>query len=188
MLTYAIVRPTISLIGISLWLILLTINAYGSNGHLNNSIPVDGRTGCQTIDFNTDGNGDSIFFGQVIDSTTYSALGLYIYAGYGTNASGDTTSNPIDNPAVIFDSANPSGGDVDLGTPSRACLDCAPMCDSVDYPGISNNTGGLTNCTPLGNIIIIEETFVDVLDNDTGLPVPGGGVNGNGGDLSLIHI
>lgn len=46
-----------------------------------------------------------------------------------------TTDDPVNHPAMIFDTANPTGGDTDLATPG---------------PGIDNDT-------PLGNVLIISE-------------------------------
>ena len=72
------------------------------------------------IDFETDGFGNALSAGTIID-TEYQNLGLTIAASqFG---------------AMIFDSANPTGGDHDLETPGY----------------------GLNNTTALGNILIISE-------------------------------
>ena len=41
--------------------------------------PVNNRTGCQSIDFDTDGDGNPILPGQIIDDSTYAALGCLLY-------------------------------------------------------------------------------------------------------------
>ena len=72
------------------------------------------------IDFDTDGFGNALAAGTIID-TEYQNLGLTIYASqFG---------------AMIFDSANPTGGDHDLVTPGY----------------------GTNNTEALGNILIISE-------------------------------
>lgn len=53
------------------------------------------------------------------------------------------------NAAVIFDSANPTGGDVDLGTPNQL------------YNGPGIGAAGASNDTPLGHILIVAEDLVD---------------------------
>ena len=59
------------------------------------------------------------------------------------------------NPVLIFDSSDPTGGDVDLGTPNEA----------YGGPGVGN--AGASNDTPMGNVAIIAEDLVD--NNDDGL-------------------
>lgn len=53
------------------------------------------------------------------------------------------------NPVVIFDSANPTGGDLDLGTPSFL------------YGGPGVGGAGATNDIALGNVAIIAENLID---------------------------
>ena len=73
--------------------------------------PFNDRMGCQSLTFDFDGNGDPILAGQIIDATTYAALGVSIqgFANFGSGF--------VPNELVAFDSSNPSGGDDDLGTP-----------------------------------------------------------------------
>ncbi len=83
-----------------------------------------------------------------------------------STVSGDGGSGPITvqgknprfsagtNAAVIFDSANPTGGDTDLGTPNQ------------DFGGPGVGAGGETgspfqNDTALGNVLIVAEDLVD---------------------------
>lgn len=61
-----------------------------------------------------------------------------------------TTDDPVNHPAMIFDSSNPTGGDLDLGTPN------------VDFGGPGRGAGGRTgasgeNSVALGNLLIISE-------------------------------
>ena len=62
---------------------------------------------------------------------------------------------PGTNPVLIFDSSDPTGGDVDLGTPNQA------------YGGPGIGGGGASNDTAYGNVAIIAEDLVD--DDDDGL-------------------
>ena len=76
------------------------------------------------------------------------------YAGVGITV---TTSDPANHPAMIFDSANPTGGDLDLGTPNN------------DFGGPGVGGGGAfaaagQNSLPLGKVLILSE------DNDPSDP------------------
>ena len=87
------------------------------------------NSGCYSIDWETDGDGNAILAGQYVTSTIYSGIGV-------------TVTNNLDpaNPLVIFDSDSPTGGDEDLGSPSMNCPTCTSPC-----PGISQDpNGGLT--------------------------------------------
>ncbi len=85
--------------------------------------PTSGSGAPITIDFETDGVGNGLSAGTVIDDE---------YAAYGLTIS---TDNPGPQPLMIFDTANPTGGDTDLATPSS-------------HP---------TNNVALGNVLIISE-------------------------------
>ena len=88
-----------------------------------------------TIDFETDGAGNALAAGTVIDDE-YAALGITIEA----------ISNGSFDLAMIFDSSNPTGGDTDLGTPNEV------------FGGPGQGTGGTgTNSVAQGNILIISE-------------------------------
>lgn len=67
---------------------------------------------------------------------------------------GFTPSLGATNSAIIFDSANPTGDDFDLGTPNQA----------FGGPGIGSN--GSTNTVPLGKVLICAEDLVDVAPAD----------------------
>ncbi len=69
------------------------------------------------------------------------------YAGLGIHV---TTDDPVNHPAMIFDSSNPTGEDPDLGTPN------------VDFGGPGVGVGGGfgqagQNSVPLGKVLIISE-------------------------------
>ncbi len=90
------------------------------------------------IDFETDGNGGTLSKGQIIDDE---------WAKFGVTV---TTDNPIVNPAMIFYSGSPTGGDYDLGTPNE------------DFGGPGIGSGGSAgapgaNTAALGNVLIISE-------------------------------
>jgi hypothetical protein len=57
---------------------------------------------------------------------------------------------------IIFDSANPTGEDPDLGTPNQTCPGGGP---GVGIGGQVGQPG--ENCVPLGNLLIIAEDIVD---------------------------
>jgi len=87
------------------------------------------NSGCYSLDWETDGDGNAIAAGQYISSTVYSGIGV-------------TITNNLDPtyPLVIFDSDSPTGGDEDLGSPSMNCPTCTSPC-----PGVSGDpNGGLT--------------------------------------------
>lgn len=111
------------------------------------------QTGCHTIDWETDCNGNQFPEGLYVPSDAYDCIGITI-----TN-----NLNPNQNPLVLFNSAAPTGGDPDLGTPSSNCPTCNTSC-----PGTSNHpNGGLTNCVAENLILISEENPVDA--NNDGL-------------------
>ena len=107
-------------------------------------------SGCHTLDWEADCNGNPFVPGQYVPSDLYSCLGITI-----------TNSLDPNNPLVLFDSNNPTGGDEDLATPSSNCPTCVSPC-----PGVSGDpNGGLTNCTAAGLTLITEENPVDA-NND----------------------
>ncbi len=94
--------------------------------------------GVTDIDFDADAFGTPLAAGTVVD-TEWAAHGVTV-----------TTHDPADHPAMIFDSANPTGGDWDLGTANE------------DFGGPGRGRGGEAgrpgaNDTPLDNILIISE-------------------------------
>ena len=165
MKTYILPRTANKIIALSIFSIFCLLPTSDVQSVISSDDPpgslLTDRVGCQTIDFDTDGDGNPILPGQIIDDSTYAALGISIegFANFGSGF--------VPNELVAFDSGNPSGNDDDLGTPSQNCLDCSPSCDPILYPGESNDGSGLTNCTPLNNILIVEEDFVDA--NNDGL-------------------
>ena len=103
-------------------------------------------SGCHTLDWEIDCNGNPFQEGFYVTADAYSCLGITI-----------TNNLPGNFPIVLFNSNNPSGEDEDLGTPSSNCPTCTNPC-----PGQSNDpNGGLTNCSPAGLTLITEENPVD---------------------------
>lgn len=104
-----------------------------------------------TIDFETDALGNPLVKGQVIDNE---------FAGWGITVS--ATANPGGTgPAMIFDSAAPSGGDDDLGTPNQ----------SFGGPGVgAGGAAGMPgeNSVARGKILIISEDGSSSNPDDTG--------------------
>ncbi len=101
------------------WLSALVIAIAGGSAHAATLV----------IDFNTDGAGDPIAAGQMIDDE-YGVLGITISA--------DNARSGHPDEAIAFDSGNPTGGDRDLATP------------------VSGTVVGTDN-EPLGNLLIIAE-------------------------------
>ena len=88
--------------------------------------------------FDVDANGNALVAGQIIDDEL-AAFGVTV-----------TTDDPANHPAMIFNSANPTGGDRDLGTPNQ----------DFGGPGIGSGGGAGQpgqNDTALGNVLIISE-------------------------------
>jgi hypothetical protein len=119
-------------------------------------------TTCGYIDFDTDApvgqNGNPTQKGQFISTQYHDEVGLTI--------SGQSNRANRTGSIIIFNSAQPSGGDWDLGTPNQA----------FGGPGIGSggtNPAGINN-VPEGNIIIMAENvrdnnndgFVDNPDDD----------------------
>ena len=86
-------------------------------------------TGATIVDFSVDAAGNAVLAGQIIDDE---------YAAWGVNISVANASSNGPNLGVAFNSASPTGGDPDLGTPA---------------------TSGLGNASSeaLGNLLIIQE-------------------------------
>ena len=93
-----------------------------------------------TINFDNDGNGGPLAAGTIVGDE---------YANLGVTISGTSNGAPAaGNRAMIFDSANPTGGDFDLGSPNQ------------DFGGPGVGAGGGQggpgpNMNPLGNIMIL---------------------------------
>ena len=83
-----------------------------------------------TIGFETDAAGASLVAGQIIN-TQWAAWGVRV-----------TTNSPTNHPAMIFDTANPTGGDTDLGTPnadfSGPGIGIGPETGTPGAPGTSS--------------------------------------------------
>jgi len=101
--------------------------------------PTDSPGSCSWVmDFEKDASSNKLSRGQIIDDE-WALFGIHI-----------TTDNPTSHPAMIFDSAQPTGYDWDLGSPNE------------DFGGPGRGTGGEEgqpgeNRWPLGNILIISE-------------------------------
>jgi len=122
-----------------------------------------GLTSCGEPPTAVDADGSAALVGglpmQTIDFEGLPA-GTILASVYGDAGAGPVTvfgrnpNAPNTNHAVIFDSANPTGGDFDLGTPNQAC----------GGPGNGTQVGPGTpfeNCTPLGNLLIVAQNLVD---------------------------
>jgi Flp pilus assembly protein TadG len=106
------------------------------------------------LDFETDTAGAALVAGQIID-TEWAAWGVRV-----------TTNSPGNHPAMIFNTANPTGNDHDLGTPNQA----------FGGPGIGAGGGnGMPgrNNVPLGKVLIVAENTNSANPDD----------NANGGTL-----
>ena len=90
-----------------------------------------------TIDFERAASQSALNSGDVI-TDQFASLGVHV-----------TTNDPVNHPAMIFDSSAPTGGDTDLGTPNQA----------FGGPGVGNGgSGGLgINDVARDNVLIISE-------------------------------
>jgi len=100
-----------------------------------------GATGLETITF------ESLPAGTILSS---------VYTDAGSGPILINGNNPFmgGNSALVFDSANPTGGDFDLGTPNQAC----------GGPGDGTEVGPGTpyeNCAPLGKILVVASNRID---------------------------
>lgn len=92
----------------------------------------------QLVDFEKDAAGNPLRSGDIL-SDQYAEFGIHV-----------TSNDPLSHPVMIFDTAAPTGGDLDLGTPHR------------DFGGPGVGSGGETggpgeNQAPLGNVLILSE-------------------------------
>jgi hypothetical protein len=92
------------------------------------------------LDFDTDGNGNPLLQGTPITNQ---------WANYGLTITTDNARNNGPDQGIIFNSAIPTGGDTDLGTPNQI------------YSGPGIGSGGVTNYKAEGNILIIAENVND---------------------------
>ena len=118
-----------------------------------------------TIEFETDAADNALATGQIIDDE-WAAWGVHV-----------TTNDPANHPAMIFDTANPTGGDWDLGTPNEYwCADGSglpasdPACAAGPGPGIGagGGAGPGANLVPLDKVLIISADGNQANPNDFG--------------------
>ena len=121
----------------------LTLTAFGSASALT-AMPLGG--GPDGVTF------DGLPAGTILET-------IFSENGFGPiSVFGDDSVVPGQNAAVIFDTANPTGGDFDLGTPN----------ETFGGPGIgvAGEAGSpFQNDTFLGNVVILAEDLIDA-DND----------------------
>lgn len=98
---------------------------------------------CATLDFDTDPSGVAIDAGEDLETRYSSVYGLTIATFDKAGSSSGT--------AITFDSSDPTGGDVDLGTPNEA----------YGGPGESNDGSGASNDVDQYNVMIRAEDTVD---------------------------
>jgi hypothetical protein len=110
-----------------------------------------------SIDFETDYTlMTPLHAGEIIDDTNqpWGPAGIFV-----------STDDPDNQPLMIFDSAFPTSGNTDLGTPNE--LFTLPPDFIVPGPGIGD--GGLSNQWPRGKILVISEDGDASDPNDGGL-------------------
>jgi|GEM_PF-1833165 len=96
-----------------------------------------------TIDF------EQFQTGEIVSQINTSAGPITVF---GTNPFGSTIG---DNTAVVFDSANPTGGDVDLGTPNGVAVPGGPGV------GAAGESGPFINDQAMGKVLIIAANVND---------------------------
>lgn len=89
----------------SLFVAAIAGGCIAGNGQSSSAIDWTGES-CQTIDFDTDGNGDPIVTGEVIEEA-YAAKGIHVQVF-------QDEAETIPGLGVAFDSKHPTGGDDDL--------------------------------------------------------------------------
>ena len=147
---FAQVLSWICLTSIALVSFTVSSAAQNSSGFGGSNVPRGVRKGVnkprlECIEFEEFGTG-------AIVSTINQSLGTVLVSGHNPDL-GNT------NAAIIFDSANPTGGDFDLGTPNQ----------NFGGPGIGEAGGPgspYSNEVPKGKILIIAENLLDANDDD----------------------
>ncbi|MCA9983449.1 MAG: hypothetical protein KDE09_09055 [Anaerolineales bacterium] len=131
-----------------------------------------------TINFGTDGAGNPVIAGQVLDDEWNTPAYGNMVISSPTNAT---------HPIVAFNSSIPTGGDPDLGSPNQTCPGGGP---GVGVGGVVG--APFENCTSLGMLVIIEEncplsTAVGGIITYPSCGAPGpddnGGANGPAGGI-----
>ncbi len=106
----------------------------------------DSLTVCNTpLDMDRDDNGGFLPAGTIVNGQFAISRNVLISA----------TNNNGPDAAILFDTGDPTGGDVDLGTPSQI------------YDGPGQGNGGASNVIPENNILVIAENLND--NNNDGL-------------------
>ncbi|MEM6271887.1 MAG: HYR domain-containing protein, partial [Bacteroidota bacterium] len=138
--------------------VALTVEMPKSGGIANLVYCPDGpavSTCASTLDFNRDGMGNPLQMGVKLNNQ---------WLNQGIRVSADNNQGPDE--AITFNSANPTGGDPDLGTPNQA----------FGGPGIGN-AGSPSNRIAEGNLLIIAENVTDN-NNDGRVDNPDDDLNG----------
>ena len=104
-----------------------------------------------TLDFETDAKGRELDAGEVVKNE-WASWGLKI-----------TTDSPKTHPAMIFDSATPTGGDGDLATPAQGNV--LIISEDADSSDPDDNAKGGTLIFTFAHAVVIDE--VGLLDVDT---------------------
>jgi uncharacterized repeat protein (TIGR01451 family) len=102
----------------------------------DHSEPIQVSVCLPAVDFDTGGGGAPLPAGTVVDNE-YVAIGMHV-----------STDDPLNHPAMIFDSADPTPGDKDLGSPNQ------------DFGGPGSGSGGGlgqagANQLALGKVLIV---------------------------------
>ena len=114
------------------------------------------------LDFDTDGGGSPLAAGTVVDNE-YASLGVTV-----------TSNDPVNNPAMIFDTANPTGGDTDLATPGYGLNNDTPLgnvliiSEDADSSDPDDNAGGGTLTFTYDEPVVIESLSILDIDNESG--------------------
>lgn len=105
------------------------------------------------IDFSKKADGSTLAHGDYVKSD-WEAWGMTITAA---SIGGGYTPNGM---ARIFNTATPNTADPDLGSPNKACPGGGPGVGKGGKPGKPGE-----NCKPQGNVVIIQETNEDEVDD-----------------------
>ena len=103
-----------------------------------------------TINFDRDSEGLALQRGEVV-TNQFSSIGAHV-----------TTNDPVNHPAMIFDSANPTGGDSDLGTANQGNV--LIISEDADSSDPDDNASGGTLIFTFDQPVMLDE--VGLLDID----------------------
>ena len=154
----------------------IVATAFSANGSVyvaNTSVEVNGTesVALPTINFDRSSAGLALAAGDVV-SDQFASLGVHI-----------TTDDPVNHPALIFDSANPTGGDFDLATNNQSNV--LIISEDADTSDPDDNISGGTLIFTFDQLVTIDE--IGLLDIDQ-RPATITLYDANGDEIQTTHV